>query len=77
VQALLASSKLRGRSMTVDRGTAFLARFPHLVEHIVLHTRPGDKGRTLLAALNEGRLRRVLHRMLDEEEFLSPFGIRS
>jgi len=61
----------------IERGTAFLARFPHLVEHIALPIRPGDKGRTLLAALNEGRLRRVLHRMLDEEEFLSPFGIRS
>jgi hypothetical protein len=61
----------------IDRGTAFLARFPHLVEHIALPTRPGENGRTLLAALNEERLRRVLHRMLDEEEFLSPFGIRS
>jgi hypothetical protein len=61
----------------VERGIAFLARFPHLVEHIALPTRPGDKGRTLLAALNEGQLRRVLHRMLDEEEFLSPFGVRS
>jgi hypothetical protein len=30
-----------------------------------------------LALLDEGRLRRVLHRMLDEAEFLSPFGIRS
>lgn len=37
----------------------------------------GHNGRTLLAVLNEERLRRVLHRMLDEEEFLSPFGIRS
>jgi hypothetical protein len=61
----------------IERGTAFLARFPHLVEHIELPTRPGANGRTLLAALNEERLRRVLHRMLDEEEFLSPFGIRS
>jgi len=31
----------------------------------------------LAEALDEGRLRRVLHRMLDEAEFLSPFGIRS
>jgi hypothetical protein len=61
----------------VERGTAFLARFPHLVDHIALPTRPGVNGRTLLAALDEGRLRRVLHRTLDEEEFLSPFGIRS
>jgi len=31
----------------------------------------------MLAILGEDRLRRVLAHMLDEEEFLSPFGIRS
>jgi Glycosyl hydrolase family 63 C-terminal domain len=61
----------------VARGTAFLDRFPHLVKHITLPTKPGHNGRTLLAVLNEERLRRVLHRMLDEDEFLSPYGIRS
>jgi hypothetical protein len=61
----------------VERGNAFLARFPQLAEHIALPTKPGHNGRTLLAVLNEERLRRVLHRMLDQEEFLSPFGIRS
>jgi len=64
-------------SNAVERGDAFLARFPQLGEHIALPTKPGHNGRTLLAVLNEERLRRVLHRMLDEEEFLSPFGIRS
>ena len=61
----------------VERGRAFLERFPHLVERIQLPTRPGHGGRTLLAVLDETRLRRILHRMLDENEFLSPFGIRS
>src|SRR5205814_1844707 len=61
----------------VDRGRSFLARFPHLVDHIQLPTRPGHGGRTLLAVLDETRLRRILTRMLDENEFLSPFGIRS
>jgi hypothetical protein len=61
----------------VERGAAFLARFPQLVGHIAPPGTPGHNGRTLLAVLNEERLRRVLHRMLDEEEFLSPFGIRS
>jgi hypothetical protein len=31
----------------------------------------------MLAILNEDKLRRVLTRMLDEERFLSPYGIRS
>ncbi|MBB5954424.1 hypothetical protein FHS29_000994 [Saccharothrix tamanrassetensis] len=34
-------------------------------------------GRVLLSLLDDGKLRRVLRRMLDEGEFLSPHGIRS
>ncbi|KDE04639.1 hypothetical protein, variant [Microbotryum lychnidis-dioicae p1A1 Lamole] len=38
----------------------------------------GGKGdRRLLALANEDRLRRILERMLDEQEFLSDYGIRS
>jgi hypothetical protein len=37
----------------------------------------GVAGREILALVNEDRLRRILTRMLDEEEFLSPYGIRS
>ena len=33
--------------------------------------------RGILALLNPDRLRRILSKMLDENEFLSPFGIRS
>src|SRR5262245_47306398 len=38
---------------------------------------PGLNGRRLLSVLNEEKLRRVLARMLDEDRFLSPHGIRS
>jgi hypothetical protein len=38
---------------------------------------PGVEGRRLLAILDEDKLRRVLARMLDEQEFLSDYGIRS
>jgi hypothetical protein len=37
----------------------------------------GVKGRRLAAITNEDRLRRVLKVMLDEGEFLSPYGIRA
>ena len=37
----------------------------------------GYKGRRLLAILNKAKLERVLGYLLDENEFLSPHGIRS
>jgi hypothetical protein len=43
-------------------------------------TGPGQLGvaeRGIVALVNEGRLRRILSRMLDENEFLSSFGIRA
>ena len=56
-----------------------LRRMPSLLETI--HpTGPGHYGiaeRGILALVNPERLRRILSKMLDEEEFLSPYGIRS
>jgi len=56
-----------------------LRRMPELFGSI--HpTGPGHFGvaeRGILALLNPERLRRVLTKMLDEDEFLSPYGIRS
>ncbi len=56
-----------------------MRRMPELRESI--HpTGPGHFGvaeRGIIALVNEQRLRRILTRMLDENEFLSPYGIRS
>jgi len=57
-------------------------RFRHMPElHQSIHaTGPGQFGarqRGILALVNETRLRRILSRMLDEDEFLSPHGIRA
>jgi hypothetical protein len=52
---------------------------PKLMEGIHV-TGPGHFGvadRGILALVNEDRLRRILSRMLDENEFLSPYGIRA
>jgi hypothetical protein len=38
---------------------------------------PGVGGRRLLSLVDETKLRRILERMLDEERFFSPYGIRS
>jgi len=48
-----------------------------LLETIAPPHVPGAGNRHLLAILDETKLRRVLSRMLDENEFLSPYGIRS
>ncbi|MEL6189984.1 MAG: glucosidase, partial [Myxococcota bacterium] len=40
-------------------------------------TETGYSNRRMLAIVDEVKLRRILSRMLDEEEFYSPFGIRS
>ncbi|TGZ79784.1 Six-hairpin glycosidase [Ascodesmis nigricans] len=40
-------------------------------------TKRGKGDRMLLALVNKDRLKRILQKMLDEDEFLSPYGIRS
>ena len=66
-------------------------RYPRIAEHVATFLRrnqdllvniadpfvPGVHGRRLLSLVNEDKLRRILARMLDEERFLGPHGIRS
>jgi len=56
-----------------------LGRLPEILESMHV-TGPGNYGvaeRGIVALVNEERLRRILTKMLDENEFLSPYGIRS
>ena len=53
----------------------FLQAHPGLTAFIHDPLKPGCQGRRLGSVLNEANLRRVLAIMLDENEFLSPFGI--
>lgn len=55
----------------------FLGPRPEIRAAIHDPMRTGVAGRRLGAILDETKLRRVLAKMLDESEFLSPFGIRS
>jgi hypothetical protein len=54
-----------------------LESMPGLLSTIHPLHRPGVNDRRLLAVVDETKLRRILARMLDEDEFLSPYGIRS
>src|SRR5687768_6882702 len=55
----------------------FLEARPELKTFIHDPTKPGVADRRLGAILDETKLRRVLAKMLDENEFLSPYGIRA
>jgi hypothetical protein len=60
------------------RRTEWFIQHRHdLTSGIACMQRHGKGDRRLLAIVNSDRLHRVLHRMLDENEFLSPYGIRS
>jgi hypothetical protein len=68
----------------VDRYPTFVQRVrrrleadPEILKFIAFSGEPRVSGRRIIAILDEDKLRRVLTRMLDEQEFLSPYGIRS
>jgi hypothetical protein len=54
----------------------FLAARPELTQHVSYCARDGH-GHRLLAIPSRERLERVLRYLLDENEFLSPYGVRS
>jgi hypothetical protein len=61
----------------VDRFQWFINGRPELVAPIHDPMKPGVASRRLASILDEARLRRVLAKLLDENEFMSQFGIRS
>ena len=60
-----------------ERFKGFLQARPELRTFIHDPSKEGQSGRRLGAILDETKLRRVLAKMLDENEFLSPYGIRA
>jgi len=59
--------------------TLFRKRHPTLISHVAPTSEGfiGYQGRRLLSILNKQKLERVLAYLLDENEFLGPYGIRS
>ena len=67
---------------TIEKLPGFYRRFKWFMEHRPylaknISERATDSNRRLLAIATRGRLERVLRYMLDENEFLSPHGLRS
>jgi hypothetical protein len=56
---------------------SFLARNSNLAGRVHMPSTPGLAGRRMISILNEDKLRRILSRMLDENEFFGPYGIRA
>ncbi|MFF9168427.1 MULTISPECIES: glucosidase [unclassified Streptomyces] len=81
---LAATSVIGGRAdrsfpELVRGAREFIERHPAVEAFVEQHVTadPNDDGRYLFALFGEDRLRRILARMLDEDEFLGPYGIRS
>jgi hypothetical protein len=55
----------------------FIDNHPDVPEHIEMTQRSARGVRRLLSLVNRKQLKRVLNRMLDETEFLSPYGVRA
>jgi Mannosylglycerate hydrolase MGH1-like glycoside hydrolase domain len=75
--SILPESFIRKYPSIMERVNDFFKRRPELAYGLHPPNDPGVDGRHLLSVLNEENLRRVLQRMLDEERFLSPHGIRA
>ncbi len=55
----------------------FLKNRGDLCDKMACASEPGREGRRLFSIMTPERLKRVLSKVLDEKEFLSPYGIRS
>jgi hypothetical protein len=81
---LVAATVIPGTTRTdlpemVNSAVAFMTRHPAVAAAMPEQGRQAQQtsGPVIFALFNEERLRRILTRMLDEQEFLGPHGIRS
>jgi hypothetical protein len=63
--------------LLIERALAFVEHFADAVPSLAHLPGPGEDGRRMLALVDETQLRQILTVMLDETEFLGPYGIRS
>jgi hypothetical protein len=68
---------LRRLPLFAERMQWFLDHRPDLASLVSRWREPGSENKHLLSLLRGHRMKRILHRMLNEQEFLSDYGIRS
>jgi hypothetical protein len=61
----------------IERSEAFIEHFRDAVPSLAHLPGPSPEGRRLFALVDEAQLRQILAVMLDEDEFLGPYGIRA
>ena len=73
----LASESLERHEAFRRRMDWFIMHRPDLTANVACMKTPGHSERRLLSIVDGERLRRILTVMLDEREFLSPYGVRA
>jgi hypothetical protein len=68
---------LKRLPLFAERMQWFLDHRPDLASLVSRWTEPGSENKHLLSLLRGHRMKRILHRMLNEQEFLSDYGVRS
>ncbi len=69
--------RVEGLTAFTRRTRWFLENRPEMRQHLNVEQEPGSGGRYLVSILSKERVVALLKYMLDEDEFLSPYGIRS
>jgi hypothetical protein len=59
------------------RAQELFERHPELAKNLHMPSTPGLAGRRVISIVNEEKLRRILSKMLDENEFWGPHGVRA
>jgi hypothetical protein len=77
VEVLDADLVLKGAPEFARRMQWYLQHRPQLAQLVSRLDKPGAKNKRLFAVARAFRMKRVLERMLDESEFLSPYGVRA
>ncbi len=78
VASIVVTSEDLKRLPAFDRRMQWFIRHrPELVADFTWWSHSEERPLQVLSVVDPGRLRRVLARMLDEQEFLAPFGIRA
>ena len=75
--AIFEQDTLEKLPTATKRMQEFMDLHPELRANLHMPGTPGLAGRRMLATVDETKLRRILARMLDENEFLGPHGIRA